>query len=114
MTARIDAAALQPIADALEACLAAADAHVGAMPDVIDAGVGCTEWFARRRVAMDALADQLRAKGWAIHYDWSGARVRFGRVAASSTSGLHGALYNWIAAVRRRQQRADLTGDRGQ
>lgn len=61
------------------------------------------DWWNRRRVILarhaEALAEQL---GGRINDRWDGCRVRLCGIAATSTTGIEGALRNWIAAAHRR------------
>lgn len=57
----------------------------------------------RHRDAMEALSARLSSQlGARIANRWDGARVRIAGVAASSTSGLAGALHNWVKAAKKR------------
>jgi hypothetical protein len=77
--------------------LAAAEAACGSFLD--DPG----GWHKRHRARMDELATLLSDRvGAAVDQRWDGARVRIGRVSATSTSGLAGALRNWLAAAEKR------------
>lgn len=60
-------------------------------------------WHDRHRRALRLHADILAATfGAKISDRWNGARVSILGIASTSTSGLHGALTNWLAAARRR------------
>lgn len=57
-----------------------------------------------RRAIMKQVAKSLTdTLGARIKDDWNGARVRIQGVQATSTSGLIGALRNWLAAVERKR-----------
>lgn len=60
-------------------------------------------WHARHHTEMQQLAARLTGElGARITDKWNGARVRIGGVTASSTTGIAGALRNWITAARKR------------
>lgn len=85
----------------VEAELARAEAAVGAYAE------DPSGWHARHRAAMASLADLLEARvGARINSRWDGCRVRIAGVVASSTSGLAGALANWLRAARAKAARA--------
>lgn len=61
------------------------------------------EWHPRHRAAMETLADQLRGDvGARITHRWDGAAVTLAGIRSTSTSGLAGALQNWLRAARRK------------
>jgi len=63
-------------------------------------------WHARHRAEMEQLANRLTSDFDAkISDKWNGARVRIGGVTASSTSGIAGALDNWLRAARSRLEK---------
>lgn len=67
------------------------------------AGGGITAWHDRHRKAMAALGQDLaRQLDARITERWDGARVRICGISASSTSGLSGALQNWLVAAEKR------------
>ena len=61
-------------------------------------------WHERRRVEGPALVERLRTEfGAKVREDWNGARVSLAGVVSSSTSGVEGAVGNWIVAARRKE-----------
>lgn len=61
-------------------------------------------FHARRREEMERLAARLEEKVAARITDrWDGARVRICGIASTSTTGISGALHNWIAAATKRE-----------
>jgi len=83
----------------VEASLSAAMAEIGASPGIS----GDRDWWVRRRAVMAQLAITLASDPTVIvKDDGNGCRVRIDRIAATSTSGLEGALRNWISAARRK------------
>lgn len=54
---------------------------------------------AHERLACSIVRNLPKAK---ITDRWDGCKVSIAGIRASSTSGLHGALTNWIAAARRK------------
>lgn len=92
---------LSSILATVDARLRAAEAACGSFADDPE------NFHARHRAAMAGLAEQLAADvGARITERWDGARVRIGGISSSSTSGLGGALRNWIVAARRRASEA--------
>ena len=92
---------LPAIIKAVEAGLKAADAACGSYSD------DPSGYHQRRREAMRGLATQLSKKfGASVNDRWDGARVRIGGTSASSTSGLAGALSNWLVSARKREAAA--------
>lgn len=88
------------LTDEIEARLVEAERQAGTYSD--DPG----GWHARHRLSMQLLACELaRECGASINDRWDGARVRIGGIAVSSTSGVAGALRNWLAAARKRLER---------
>jgi hypothetical protein len=84
----------------VEAELASFDALVG--PYTADTG-----WHDRHRQALKALSARLVADHKASIRDrFDGARVAFCGVASSSTSGVVGALNNWLTAARAKLEKA--------
>lgn len=63
-------------------------------------------WHARHRVEMANLVIRLEPLGLRCNDRWDGARVRCAGVTASSTTGIAGALRNWLRAARGKQGRA--------
>ena len=63
-----------------------------------------TETCKAYRQALHAMAETLAAKlpKCRIVQKWNGASVSIAGIRATSTSGLEGALTNWIAAARRK------------
>lgn len=85
------------LTDEIEALLADAERQAGTYSD------DPRGWHARHRLAMQQLAGELAARfGLKVDDRWDGARVRMGGLAASSTSGVAGALRNWLTAARKR------------
>jgi hypothetical protein len=84
--------------------LALLNTEIGPSPDLdLD---GWRAWRERRAELTAQMVAELRANGWTITEKWNGSRVRPalpGARAASCTSGVVGALHNWIAAARKRQ-----------
>lgn len=63
-------------------------------------------WHARHRHEMDKLRVRLQSKlGARIDDRWDGASVRLAGIRSSSTSGLAGALRNWIRAAEKRLEK---------
>lgn len=63
-----------------------------------------TGYHARHHAAMKALSVNLaRQTGATINDRWDGARVRILGITSSSTTGIAGALRNWLAAARRKE-----------
>lgn len=58
---------------------------------------------ARFAEASQRLADHLREKhGAKITDKWDAAHMRLAGITSSSTSGLHGAMHNWMTAAKKR------------
>lgn len=55
-------------------------------------------------VALKKLADAVQAEGGVICDDPMACKVRIGGFSASSTTGLIGAVRNWITSVRKKAQ----------
>ena len=67
--------------------------------DVDDPGT----WHARRRGALGKLSTRLKdTLGARVKDEWNGAAVTIAGIRATSTSGLDGALSNWLAAADKR------------
>ena len=65
-------------------------------------------WHARHRHEMDKLRVILQSKlGARIDDRWDGATIKLAGVRSSSTSGLAGALRNWLRAAAKRAERED-------
>lgn len=95
--AAVDLAALKKVLDVVEPRLKAAEAELGP-PGGYDPG-----YWERRRRAMDACAQDLRDQlGARINDKWDGCRVRIAGLHSTSTTGMAGALNNWMTAARRR------------
>lgn len=63
-------------------------------------------WRRKHRAAMDRLTQRLATLvGAKVDDTWDGARVRISGVMSSSTTGLEGALQNWLRAARKREAR---------
>lgn len=61
-------------------------------------------FHAKHRSAMHSLAVKLAADlNAGVTEKWDGARVRIAGITATSTSGLDGALHNWLTAARKRE-----------
>lgn len=86
------------VIDEVEQRLQAAEASCGSYAD--DPG----GFHARHRAAMAELAEQLAERFDArISVRWDGCRVTIAGISATSTTGLYGALRNWIRAARRKE-----------
>lgn len=60
-------------------------------------------WHARHRFEMERVKIMLKdGFGASFSDQWDGARVRIAGVRSSSTSGVAGALRNWLIASRKR------------
>jgi len=60
-------------------------------------------YHARHRFEMERIGRQLKADfGMAINDRWDGASVRLAGIRSSSTTGLSGALRNWLRAADQR------------
>jgi hypothetical protein len=63
-------------------------------------------WHARHRAEMRCAITRLEEAAEAhIDEKWDGARVRICGIASSSTSGVHGALGNWLKAAAKRLEK---------
>lgn len=63
-------------------------------------------WHARHRHEMDKLRVLLQSRlGARINDRWDGASVSLAGIRSSSTSGLAGALRNWIRAAEKRLEK---------
>lgn len=61
------------------------------------------DWFAKRKEAMTALAARLEQMvGAKIVDQYDGARCRIAGISSSSTTGIQGAVQNWLTAARKR------------
>ncbi|WP_333896255.1 hypothetical protein [Brevundimonas aurantiaca] len=64
-------------------------------------------WHDRRRTEGQALVERLRTEfGANVREDWNGARLSLAGISSSSTSGVEGAVGNWIAAACRKEGQA--------
>lgn len=63
--------------------------------------VGDRQSFDTYRADVRKLADELRASGFRVTENFSGARVRAAGVTATGT-GMERAVLNWIVAARKR------------
>lgn len=100
MNARGPIAALADTIITVAAMLADAEKAAGTFAD------DPQNWHARHRHEMDKLAVLLRSTlGARIDDRWDRAAVRIAGVRSSSTSGLAGALGNWIRAAEKRLER---------
>lgn len=53
-----------------------------------------------QRVEMERVkADLVEGHGAHVNDSWDGARVRLAGITSTSTSGVHGALTNWLRAA---------------
>lgn len=60
-------------------------------------------WHRHNREAMAALGKRLESSvGAKVNDRWDGCKVRIAGVSASSTSGISGALRNWLRSARRK------------
>lgn len=88
---------MKPLAEAYElvtAGLADAERACGTYAD------DPANWHARHRHEMDVLARRLKTEvGASINDRWDGANVRISGIRSTSTSGLAGALKNWLRAA---------------
>lgn len=95
---------LQRLVELVDAKLKAADLEVGKFEhnDVR------SDWHMRHRVAMQRIADELETDEGARFGDQPAHdhSVRLAGIRSSSTSGLSGALRNWLAAARKRIEKA--------
>ena len=69
------------------------------------------DWEAHRNATKRAEADAvavLTVSGAKIRRDWNGAVITLSGLRSSSTSGLHGALQNWVRKAR------ECVGGRGE
>ncbi len=61
------------------------------------------EWHRRHNAEMSALSGRLEASiGARIIDGWSGAVVKIAGISSSSTTGVAGAMRNWLKAARKR------------
>lgn len=82
----------------VELALGEASASIGAIEDG-----GYSAWSDRRRAAMDKLtADLAVSCGARIASQYDAARVKICGIASTSTTGVEGALKNWMTAARKR------------
>lgn len=91
---------LEQAIDTVEAELEMAERQCGTYAD------DPNNWHARWRVAMHASAERLTdTLGARIDNKWDGARVRICGITATATTGVAGALRNWLIAARKRDAR---------
>lgn len=64
-------------------------------------GTDRAAWEARQKPLLEMVAD-LTARGARVRSNWNGTSIKLAGIRSSSTSGIEGALQNWIAAARRR------------
>ena len=87
---------LLQLVDHIERALKAKDADLGPVDH-------SSEGWTRRREATARMGEQLTASiGMRINDKWDGCRVSLAGISSTSTTGLVGALHNWMAAARRR------------
>lgn len=92
----------------VESALCSAEAGVGPFSH------GDRDWWSRHRAAMEQCAAQLTARlGARINDRWNGCSVRIAGLSSTSTSGMAGALRNWMAAAERRIRDAAAAGRAG-
>ena len=88
---------LAALADLIEAQLEDACRAAGTYADDPE------NWHRRHRNEMWLLAQRIETQhDGRLRDQWNGARVRIAGVTASSTSGLAGALRNWVSAARKK------------
>ena len=88
---------LAAIIETVETGLKSVDAACGTYRD------DPSGWHQRHRAALGELAAQLtETVGAKVNDRWDGAKVRIAGISSSSTSGLGGALSNWLAAARKK------------
>lgn len=88
---------------ALAAAVKLVDVKLGRVPPFNPGGVDPADydrWRAANNQALDAIRRELWIAG-ARFTDRDGVSVRFHGLRASSTSGLLGALQNWMTAARK-------------
>lgn len=62
-----------------------------------------SSYHRKHRAAMAVVAASLtESVGAKINDRWDGAKVRIAGISASSTSGIRGALQNWLVGARKR------------
>lgn len=59
-------------------------------------------WKAANAAATEAAKEALVAAGAVVRDSWQGAAVKLAGIRATSTSGLFGAMQNWLRAARRK------------
>lgn len=92
---------LAAIIAAIEDELAATSKRIGSYSD------DPSDWHRKHHSEMDALAERLQADhGATINKRFDGCKVRIEGIASSSTSGIAGALSNWLAAARRKMEKS--------
>ena len=74
-------------------------AHSDAWPDPF---VKHEEWRARVNAANGAAITALRALGAHVKDDWREVALKLGGRRSTSTSGVGGAMSNWLTAARKR------------
>jgi len=84
----------------IEAILGRMNAARNAAPSILDDYDGHRRATAEMKVVASAALEALGAK---IRDRFDGVTVRHAGVSSSSTSGLPGALQNWLRAARRRE-----------
>jgi len=90
---------LQPLIDHVRDALERADAEVGPYSAAKD----ISDWHRRRRDVMENLALALHdSVGATINNRSDGCGVKIAGIRSTSTSGIAGALHNWLRAARKR------------
>jgi len=91
---------LQRLVDLVADKLKAADLAVGKF----EHNDARSDWHKRHRDAMQRIADELAAQEGAKfgHQPAHDHSVRLAGIRSSSTSGLSGALHNWMTVARKR------------
>lgn len=80
---------------------------IGVIRERLDAvppgGYSSRDKFEGRQQALRAIFDDLAAQeGARVSHDWQGSAIRLAGIRSSSTSGIHGALANWVVAAKRK------------
>lgn len=79
------------------------DRELKAMTAALGPSDHSSEFWTRQREATARLGEQLKVSiGMRIHDKWDGCRVILAGISSTSTTGLVGALHNWMIAARRR------------
>lgn len=92
----------KPLSDTITVVERAFEAAKNAVPDW-DPHDYSRDFFAKQREAMSSLAAHLeQTVGANISVRYDGARCRIAGIASSSTTGIQGAVQNWLVAARKR------------